>query len=232
MNPLAPAQLLDARDRCAGLHPVDRALVLLRIADPDSETDPALWPIAQRDRELFRLRRAMFGDRMECLADCPACGETQEFSLSASALLDELRGPPVEERFEWEGHTVTLRPLDSRDLAAAAHARSQEAAAQVLRDRAMAGAGPFDESVLAQIESRIEAREAAADIALDLSCPNCGHAWTDLFDIEALLGREVETSATQLLRELAVLATRFGWSERELLVMPASRRRAYLEMVA
>lgn len=228
MMPLLPAQLLDARDRCAGLHPLDRALVLLRLAAPDNDSDPALWPIARRDRALFDLRRAMFGDRMECVVDCPACGDTQEFALSAGALRAGLGDPPEPETLEWEGGRVTLRPLDSRDLAAAAHAATPAEAARLLCGRAIADAIDFAGPLPDALEARIEVREAAADIALRLACALCGHRWTEGFDIDAQLGREVETSAHQLLHELAALASRFGWSERELLAMPAARRRAYL----
>jgi hypothetical protein len=228
MRALQPAQLLEARDRCAGLHPLDRALMLLRIAAPDLESDPAHWPIAQRDRALFDLRRAMFGDRMQCVVDCPACGDTQEFALSAGDLRAAIGDPPEQEKFEWAGGQVTLRPLDSRDLAAAAHAATPDAAARLLCGRAIADTHDFHGPLPDAIAARIETREAAADIALELACALCGHRWTEGFDIDAQLGREVESSAHQLLHELAALASRFGWSERDMLAMTAARRRAYL----
>lgn len=228
MAPLAPAQLLDARDRCAGLHPLDRALALLRIAAPGSESDPAYWPIAKRDHALFALRRATFGDRMDCIVDCPACGDAKEFTLSAEVLMAGLEVPPAPESFAWSGGTVRLRPLDSRDLAAVVRAASPEAAARALCGRAIAEGFDPGWPIPAELEARIEAREAAADIALDLVCAACGHQWTDGFDIEAQIGSEVDSGAQQLLRELAVLASRFGWSEADMLAMPAARRRAYL----
>lgn len=230
MAPLAPAQMLDARDRCAGLHPIDRALTLLRLAATDSERDPAYWPIATRDHALFALRRATFGDRMDCVVDCPACGERQDFALSADVLMAGLGAPPAPENFVWSGGTVRLRPLDSRDLAAVARAPSPEAAARTLCGRAIADGFDPAKPLPAELEAQIEAREAAADIALDLVCAACGHNWTEGFDIEAQIGGEVEASARQLLGELAALASRFGWSETEMLAMSATRRRAYLGM--
>ncbi|KFG69600.1 hypothetical protein, partial [Microvirga sp. BSC39] len=54
--------------------------------------------------------------------------------------------------------------------------------------------------------------------------------WTAGFDIGAHFWTEVEADARRLLSEVAALAERFGWSEEALLTMPASRRRAYLEL--
>jgi hypothetical protein len=101
-----------------------------------------------------------------------------------------------------------------------------------LRDRAIVDAGAMAQADLEAIEVRIEEREAVADVAIALACSQCGHAWTDGFDIDAQFGREVETSADHLVRELAALASRFGWSERDMLAMPTNRRRAYLQAMA
>ena len=83
----------------------------------------------------------------------------------------------------------------------------------------------------ARLEARVAEREAAAEISLDITCPDCGAAGTFGFDVGAYFWAEVDADARRLLGEVAALAERFGWSEEALLAMPGSRRRAYLDLV-
>lgn len=236
--PLPPARLLEASELGACLHPLDQALVLLRLSSSGAGEDLAALPIAERDRRLFELRQAMFGDSIACVADCPTCAAVQEFELSAAALRAELGAPCPDEVLNHAGWTIVLRSLDSRDLAAIASANDAEAASQLLVERAIrpearpAAADPEEalpDSVRAAAARRIAEREEAADLALDLGCAGCGTAWTAAFDIGAHLWVEIDAQARRLVREVAALAGRYGWSEADLLAMPAARRRAYLQ---
>jgi hypothetical protein len=228
---LHPAELLEASERGGSLHPIDRALLILGLVVLD---DPSNLPIAERDRRLIELRRVMFGDALTCAAQCPECGEALEFQLTASGLLGGLRTASPPETITVSGWELALRPLDSRDLAAAARAGDREEAAAVLISRAFDvarrpdGAGDMPAAVLLKVEEIVGAREAAADIALDLSCPACRKAWTEGFDIGAYLWTEIDTAAQHLIGEVAALAQSFGWSEADILALPPSRRRSYL----
>lgn len=235
---LPPLARLEAREQGARLHPVDRALVLLRLADDAAPESLPRLPLAERDRRLLGHRRATFGDRMLCLADCTSCGATQEFELSAGRLLAGLHEAPAEETLEASEWRIRLRALASADLAAAAREKTPERAAAILVAQAVVEAcGPGNEAsdrlpddLWPLVEARVAEREAAAEISLDLTCPACGATWTAGFDIGSHFWTEVEADARRLLGEVATLAERFGWSEEALLAMPASRRRAYLDL--
>jgi hypothetical protein len=71
-----------------------------------------------------------------------------------------------------------------------------------------------------------------AEITLHLSCPACRHEWDLLFDIVEFFWREISAQARRLLREIDTLARAYGWTEREILSLPAQRRQSYLEMLA
>lgn len=237
--PLLPQARLAARDQGVRLHPLDQALVLLRLALP-GHPDPAALPLALRDRHLLAQRHATFGDQIVCLADCPRCAATQEFTLSATAVMAGLEDAPVEpEVLALEGWRLTLRPLRSLDLAAAAGTGDAGQAEAVLAFRALAdAAGPAGEGPDAlpghlwpAIAARVAEREAAAEAALDLRCPECDAGWTASFDIGAIFWKEVEADARRLLAEVAALAQHFGWPEAELLAMSPARRRAYLDLL-
>jgi len=234
---LTPMARLEAGEQGARLHPLDRALVLLRLADPQAREAPEHLPLALRDRRLLAHRRATFGDRMDCLADCPACGSTLEFALSASALLrEEAAAGPAEEVFEAEGWRIRLRALTSADLAAAARQGTVERAiatmtAQVIVDVTGPGEAELPARLWPLLEEHVAGREALGETVLDLACPDCGAGWTAGFDIGAHFWAEVQADARRLLAEIAALAERFGWSEADLLAMSPARRRAYLELV-
>jgi hypothetical protein len=234
--PLPAALLLEARERAARLHPIDRALLVLALAGGTGE-DLAALPLAERDRRLIALRRATFGDRIACLAECPACGESLAFDLAAGRLLDGIGTAPEPESLALSGWEIALRPIDSRDLAAAALTGDRKRAAATLVRRVMAvtrrpaeaeAGAEIPETVLEIAEAHIGDREAVCDIAVELQCVSCGAAWTAGFDIGAHLWEEIDAAARRLIGEVATLARWFGWSEADILAMPATRRHAYL----
>jgi hypothetical protein len=237
-GPFPPERLLEASELGARLHPLDQALVVLRLADPTHAEDPADLPIAERDRRLIALRQALFGDSIACVVDCPACAGPQEFELSAAALLAGIGATCPPETLSLDGWTIDLHPLDSRDLAAVASAPGVETAAALLVERAMRREAhpargdpevPLPVEIVEAAARRVAEREETADLAIDLGCAACGAAWTAAFDIGAHLWVEIDAQARRLIREVAALAGRFGWSEADLLAMPAARRRAYLQ---
>ena len=75
--------------------------------------------------------------------------------------------------------------------------------------------------------------EAAGDalLALVSECPECGGRVDGVLDSCALLWDAVADAAPQLLREVATLATAFGWTEPEVLALTPARRAAYLDLV-
>ena len=236
---LSPARLIEAGEIGARLHPLDRAVAVLRLADAAS-VDPAQLPIAARDRQLAQLRHALFGDPMPCLVDCPVCAAPLEFDLSASDVAAALADPQPETLYQ-EGWEIMLRPLDSHDLAAAVRAVDLAASADMLLRRAVASvSGPRGETtfdalpapVALAVEARVAEREGAGEIMLDLNCEGCGKGWTTTFDIGLYLWAEIDTARRRLIAEIATLAARFGWSEADLLAMTPERRHAYLHAEA
>ena len=209
---LSPAALLRAWELAAPRGALDRPLVLLWAAGQGG-SELADLALAERDRALLALRRAMFGDAMACVTDCPACGERLEMAVSATALADAL---PVCADDE------PMRPLTSRDVALAAASDEPE---RVLIERA----GAAGEGFAAALE-RLQSLQEAAELRFSLTCAACGEAWSEVLDVAAYLWAEVEAAAHRLLGEVAEIAAALGWSEREILALSPIRRRAYLQI--
>jgi hypothetical protein len=209
----------------AGLYrgPLDRTLLLLW-AGGEGE-DAADLPLPERDRRLLALREGAFGPSLECMATCPGCGARIEVPVDARALANLL--PRETGAVEIGRRVVALRPLTSRDLAAA-HDVAPEVLPAFLRRRLAPDSDAPAEA--AAVEAAIEAQAEAAEMRLALTCPECGTEWRDALDIGAHLWAEVEAAALRTMAEVAELARAFGWSEPQVLALSPARRSVYLSL--
>ena len=63
------------------------------------------------------------------------------------------------------------------------------------------------------------------------TCPACTFTWSEPFDIVTFFWAEIDAWARRLLADVHVLASSYGWSERDILALSPVRRQYYLEMV-
>ena len=235
-----PAGLLAAWESGLAWPGPGRALALHRAARPDADTDELLdVPVAVRDAELYALRRTLFGDRMQVVTECAACGEVMEFDLDAAELADRPREAPGPLRVAEDGWDVEFRPPTAADLAAAAAAGDPAEARRILdercilaahRDGELVGAGDLPAAVRRAIAEAAE--RAGAEVTLRVACPECGTATRAELDIASYLWTELDSWARDLLLDVHLLAGAYGWSEPEILALSPLRRRYYLELCA
>lgn len=227
--------LLAAWEQGAAQSPLARALTLLAAAHPDQ---PAAWAqasIGERDRELLRLRESLFGTDLEAVAVCPQCGERLELSFAThDILIPALPAPEVSRtvRVAAAGYEILCHAPTSEDLAAA-----PDRAALLERCVELAKLGAeviapaaLPEAAVAAVEAALAGADPQADVKLALSCPACSHQWQSIFDIAAFLWGEIDDWAQRLLLDVHLLASTYGWSERDIVAMTPRRRGMYLEM--
>ncbi len=241
MRALTASEIIQLWEVAYRLHPIDRALCLLQPVMPEHDRDAlAAQSLGQRNMLLLALRRATFGDALPGRDHCPHCGESVEFELSCMALGSDV-AEPRPRQLERRGYTVTIRPLDSFDLAAAAGEATLQGARDVLLQRSVSEARHDDEPVAVDllpaglkesVSTLALAADPQAEIILDLACPECRHRWQGLFDIAHVLWLEIGRRAQRLLMEVHQLARAYGWTEDEILVLSPARRASYLQMVA
>ena len=70
------------------------------------------------------------------------------------------------------------------------------------------------------------------DLELDLTCPECAHAFVVPFDTTVFFLDEMRSSGSRLLREAHLLAFYYHWSEAEILSLRRDRRQAYLALLS
>jgi hypothetical protein len=246
MQPPSTSELLAAWERGLSQPTTQQALELLAAGWPDvAEEDLARLSIGQRDAYLFALRERCFGSRITAVVACPACAEQLELAFDLAdirigpAIGDPWPSGPLEVRVA--GYRVSFRLPDSRDLLAGTLEQDQDGTRERLLERCLLSAvyqgGPastasLPSKVVERIEARMSEVDPQADVRLALACPACDHTWEAPFDIGAFLLREVDAWAREILSEVHVLASAYGWREADVLLLSPRRRRFYLEAVA
>jgi hypothetical protein len=232
--------MLDAWERGIGQGPVERGLTLLALADP--ETDPralAELSIGERDRRLLGLREACFGPRMTGLVSCVRCREELEIELATTDLRGLMPPQTTDLIVQGEDYVLRLRLPDSRDLLSSAKATAEDSVRLLLK-ACIAAASIDGESIapdalppqlVAEAARRLAEADPLADLRLAFACASCGHRWQVPFDIVPFLWIELDAWAARVLHEVHMLASAYGWTEREILSLAPARRRQYLRMV-
>lgn len=226
-----------------------RAWTLHRAARPPAGTEELLAvPVGERETDLYVLRQALFGDRMQVRLECTACGEAMEFELDAGELVQRFRTPRPEEplRVTADGWEVDFRLPAVADLdAAAASAPDAESARDELLARCIVAArrdgedvpagrllALLPDTVLARLSEAASEADPAAEVTLDIACPACGAVTPAELDIASYLWTELDAWARDVLLDVHLLATAYGWTEPEILALSPTRRRHYLELCA
>lgn len=235
MRALSDTDLFRVWESGYRLHPLDRALVTLGAALPETSYERlADWPLGRRNKALLDLRCACFGSRIQAWAACGSCGEKLEFDIDARVIAGA--GAPhnndapdtivVNER--------SFRLPTSRDLASVATAVGDQGAAASILDNCRIAAdetAAWSDDEIEEIGERMALADPLAEISLKLDCPACGRQRQESFDIASFIWEEIEAQARELVVAVHTLASAYGWSEADILALGEHRRALYLDMV-
>ena len=239
MQTLSPETILEVWEAGRDQHELDRALTLLAAGTPELSRDElGSLPIGERDARLLRLRALVFGPRATGIAECPHCASRVEFPVDTSAFVPSAEQKSGPREIETGNAHVRFRLPTSRDLAAVVAARDATDGLQRLIDSCVLEVRTDGERSRALSPEALDAlgramlqADPAAEISLALECPECGGSWQMGFEVADFFWQELSARAQQLLRAIDAIARAYGWSEREILSLPASRRRTYLELI-
>jgi hypothetical protein len=241
MCALSQADCLALWESGQGLHPLDQGLLAIQTAFPEMRNESvADWPLGRRNRALAELRCALFGRWIRGWSECEACGEKVELAVDGAAISD-CATPGSEARVQVGERSFRLP--SSRDLARiTAEADPGTAAVRLLELCSVSATGSeaaqeqetpaqLSEDQLELIGETMSQADPLAEILLHFDCPVCGHSFDQALDLPSFLWSEIEGRAKKLLLDVYALASRFGWSENEILSLSAARRDFYLQMV-
>lgn len=251
---LSAAGLLAAWENGTALRPVERALILLASAWPETPTAAfSQISIGQRDALLLTLQEQLFGPRLTGLAKCPECQERLELTFvvadiraplpdhgddlaffAPASLVLSLAIDGYQVRFRLPNSTDLLAVVPTDDAGTSRRSLLRRCVLSVEKDGTDVTApvlADLPEDVAHALAAQMELADPQGNVQLALDCPACGHQWLLTFDILTYLWTEIEDWARRTLREVHLLASAYGWSEQEILGLSARRRQLYLEMV-
>jgi hypothetical protein len=233
MRPLGAQDILYLCDACQGQGSAARALAILARAEPG--IDHRDLPVGARDARLMAVRRQTFARPIDLVSLCPSCAAAVELSVTVGELGLDAEGPSAEPQLRSiGGRALMVRPVTAGDLADAEILADLQAVRRLLLGRCVMAVdgksdAPVPEAIADEIEDSLEQLDPCADIALELTCPACKTTWSVAFDAAEILWSDIKAAAARLMADVAALARVYHWSERDILAMPAARRRFYLE---
>jgi hypothetical protein len=224
-------------------HPIERALLLLAAAFPDKLYDDwARTSIGERDTRLIGLREELFGRTLESVTLCPECGEHIELTFTTTDIRSQraaLRKGNGGLRVEACGYVVQYRLPTSADLLEIAKSAAVNGPEVLLKQcivssrhgEPVAGPDALPDEVRRMVAEEIATADPQADVQIEIACPQCRHCWSMVFDILSYFWSEIEDWAQRLLQEVHLLASRYSWSEHDILAMSGRRRQWYLQRI-
>lgn len=224
-------------------HPLQRALDLLRLIYPELSLEQlSCISIGQRDLGLLTIREALFGQRLDCLTNCPACNERLELEMDTAQFhVSHLGFKPGETYSVTSGDCeVEFRLPTSRDLfqiadlsdESQARHRLFEICVQQARSKGVAvPATELPKEIIRVTADRMAELDPQADLEILLNCPACSQQWSTNFNIASFLWMEINAWAIRMLHEIHSLASAYGWREDDILALSTTRRQIYLELI-
>lgn len=209
--------------------------LLARCAEP---RDPQFWwaqPVGARIAALLQLLALTDGcESLSLRSRCtePGCGEVFELELPLAALVNETPDAAPLQIALGGGRAVTMRRptgQDLRDWRALAPTSRENALSVMLDTLCLEGrVTPHDEAALA---AAIATHDSLVAFAVACRCPACGTAHEVPVDLEGVVLARLSARQRMLLREVHQLASRYGWTESDVLAIPPTRRARYLALI-
>jgi hypothetical protein len=184
----------------------------------------------------------------------PACRAAIEVDLSPDELLglaDEVTGEVVEVT-AGRRRLLVRKPTAEDQLAWGALAgHDQQAAVPAMARSLVVGAGgqqrcpedrlpaqidpeaaapALDDAEVEAIQAALQEHDPLASFRLAVGCPACGQLHEHDVDLAALLLGRLAEMQWRLVDEVHTLARCYGWTEQQVLAVPARRRARYLAL--
>jgi hypothetical protein len=212
------------------------ALVTALLAACATPPDGTHWcrrPVGERIGALLGLLRESDGrDSIALALRCTACDAPLEFELPHAALsgLSAAADPIEVPRAGCE--PLTLRVPTGDDLRAWRErrpaTRAQAVQAMLASLRVAGEPRPGDDALAADA---LAGADPLVAFSAACTCPGCGNTMEQEIDLEGLALMRLASRQRALLCEVHALASRYGWTEHEILALTPARRAKYLALI-
>jgi hypothetical protein len=236
MNAPQAGTVVELWERGAARSLTERGLLLMEFALPESAPEERMrLSIGHRDSCLMDLRQRLFGSAVETVSACDACGVPISIDFDVDHVRAPHAAPGTVVELSVGGRELRFRLPDSTDLLAIEDEADADRAERRLLRRCLvadeSGEPARAEAEAERISQALADADPQAELILRTVCPDCGAVADSRFDIVLHLWSEIEDWVAGLLEEVARLAARYGWSERDILAMSHARRQVYLDLI-
>jgi hypothetical protein len=220
------------------LQSVDRPCVITNVLAactmPGRDAD-FFWdlPVSKRTECLLLLAGLGGAGDVDAEYHCPECRQTLEVSLTLDELLavDGSLSEPVSLVGD-DGAVTSLRRPTGRDQAGwAAKEFADERALHADMASCLAGGAVFDEAQVTRIEQALDEADPLLRGAVEASCPECGCVSQHEVDLAGFALAQLRRAQDALIQTVHLLASRYHWSEAEILATPPWRRARYTALL-
>ncbi|HEX6082965.1 MAG TPA: hypothetical protein VF266_00465 [Thermoanaerobaculia bacterium] len=190
-------------------------------------------PVGDVESLLLALRASLLGEHIHAEIACPSkgCRTRIDVSFTVADYLRhhkprKARGLSADGAWLTDAEGMTFRIPTLRDQV---DVSGSAGAPEKLYERCVRG----DASPRARrrIERVLDAIAPTLSDYVGGACPECGLAVEVYFDVEQFVLRELRDTAAEVIDDVHLLASRYGWSEADIVALPRSRRTAYAERV-
>ena len=138
------------------------------------------------------------------------------------------KGEPVE-----AGGRLFRRPTGRDQLrwAEREYRTADEAMAEIARTLAVDGR-PVEAALMRELEVALDEADPLLCARVRSECPECGRASERELDLIASVLSQLESTQEELFETVHLLASKYHWSEAEILALPQWRRERYRKMLA
>ncbi|MBD0255140.1 MAG: hypothetical protein ICV83_05430 [Cytophagales bacterium] len=186
---------------------------------------------ADRDRLLAHLFLATYGNKVSSTLACSHCAKPFDIDFS---LPDLLRHYAIEAFLPAGDGTYELAPAvhfrlpTGEDELAIAHIAPQQAV-QLLLEKCIVSSTP---GVYAErVQQRMAEMAPVLNVEMEAACPECGYGEPVLFDMQSFLLQKLLQERPRVLREIHLIASRYHWSQQEIVSLPRKVRKQYAAMI-
>jgi len=211
-----------------------------------SEDDLWALTVSARIEALLHIALPHGNDRVDLPFQCPldTCGEPMEVELSRDEILERcLRrlsegqgeappGPPI--RVTVNGAGYFFRKPTGKDQLKwleASFTDEETARAAMIRTLCLDPDLPLTPACIAAVDEGMRDADPLVYFTLTVACPACEEENVSPVDLENLLIRRLQNAQKALLDTVHRLASRYHWSEAQVLDVPPHRRTYYLERI-
>jgi hypothetical protein len=196
-------------------------------------TTEAVWDLSvgQRTGLLLALAAADGLEEIDAELRCARCRETLEVTFAINELLDAARTADCPQ-VEVAGRAFRL-PTGRDQLSWMRQAWGSEREAHLMMASSLALDGkPVDAGLLPAIEAALDQADPLLRAPVEAACSECAHSAEYEIDLAAFALDRFRRVQERLIESVHVLASRYHWSEADILGMPEWRRERYLALVA